>query len=353
MTGNVSIDIGLENIWRCWLLFRKGKKKTIELEKFQYHLVRELLNLHEDLDSGKYAHGQYQTFMVHDPKRREISVAPIRDRIIHRIIYEHLEANFDQTFSYDIWSCRMGKGLHGAIERVQTLRQKYPNAWIFRADVHKFFDHVHHGTLKKLLRRKILDKKTLQLLDVIIDSHSTSNKTNQPSSVLPSKSYHAAVTEQNRTEQNRTEQNRTGIPIGNLTSQIFANIYLNELDRFVQHTLKPLAYVRYGDDFLIFTSSKEECEKVRACSEAFLAEQLFLTLHCKRNLILPPKVSLRFLGVEFFVEGRRLMKNNRKKVVEKLNNINAGSYSGLVMKNDSGFMKTYLWASVGVIDESL
>ena len=199
----------LENIWRCWFLFRKGKKKTLELEKFQYYLERELLLLHDNLNFKKYTHGGYRTFTVYDPKKREISVAPLRDRVVHRIVYEYLVPLFDPMFSYDAWSCRRGKGLFGAIERVQILRQKFPNAWIFRADVHKFFDHVHHGTLKKLLRRKILDKKTLHLLDVIIDSHSIPKPPNLTSSVLVPKPHHAAVTEQNRTEQNRTEQNRT------------------------------------------------------------------------------------------------------------------------------------------------
>ena len=141
------------------------------MEKFQYHLEGELSLLHRDLKNQRYVHGGYRTFTVFDPKKREICVSSLRDRVVHRILYEHLVTIFDPTFSYDVWSCRKGKGLQGAIERVQSFRKSYPDAWIFRADVHKFFDHVHQGRLKELIRRKITDPQTLSLLDTVIDSY--------------------------------------------------------------------------------------------------------------------------------------------------------------------------------------
>ncbi|MCK9186315.1 reverse transcriptase [Candidatus Gracilibacteria bacterium] len=120
MIGNESIDLSLKNIWESWFAFRKGKKATDELHSFQYYLEKNLYELFEDLNSGKYRHGEYRKFIVCDNKRREISVANIRDRIVHRLVYDYLEKIYDKTFIYDAWSCRKGKGLIGAIERVHT-----------------------------------------------------------------------------------------------------------------------------------------------------------------------------------------------------------------------------------------
>lgn len=163
--------MSLENIYRSWFLFCKGKKRSEELESFQYHLERELVLLHEDLKNGRYVHGGYKNYMVYDPKKREICVATMRDRVVHRLLYEYLVPIFDQTFPYDVWSCRKGKGLSAAIERVQFFISKYPHAFIFRADVQKFFDNVDHDRLKQMLRRKVVDAKAMDILEVVIDSY--------------------------------------------------------------------------------------------------------------------------------------------------------------------------------------
>ena len=117
MIGSESIDLSLKNIWGSWRQFRKGKKATDELHEFQYYLEKNLFELCEDLNCAKYRHGNYRKFIVNDNKRREISVAHIRDRVVHRLIYDYLENIYDKTFIYDAWSCRKGKGLLGAIER--------------------------------------------------------------------------------------------------------------------------------------------------------------------------------------------------------------------------------------------
>ncbi|MCG2808772.1 MAG: hypothetical protein L6275_00285, partial [Candidatus Portnoybacteria bacterium] len=210
-----SIDLSLANIWQSWFKFEKGKRKTKELEIFSYYLEQNLQLLYFELKTNRYKHGGYKKFIVTDSKRREIRVAGIRDRIVHRLLYEYLYEIYDKTFIYDTWSCRKNKGLLGAIKRTQKFLSKYPTSFVWRADIRKFFDNVDQQTLFEILSLRIKDTKTIKILREVITSYS----------LLTCR----------------------GIPIGNLTSQIFANIYLNELDRFVKHTIKPRAYLRYGD----------------------------------------------------------------------------------------------------------
>ena len=170
--GSDSIDLGLENIWRSWLAFKKGKRQTAEFHEFQYFLEKNLFNLYRDLNNGEYQHGGYKKFVVSDNKRREISVASIRDRVVHRLVYDCLVPIYDKTFIYDAWSCRVGKGLLGAIQRAQYFMEKYPRGFVWKADVKKFFDSVDHSFLLKILSFKIKDAKTYGLLKAIIDSFS-------------------------------------------------------------------------------------------------------------------------------------------------------------------------------------
>ncbi len=168
--GSESIDVGLKNIWRSWFAFRKGKRPTAELHEFQYYLERNLFSLFTDLNKGTYRHGGYRKFTVSDNKRREISVASIRDRVVHRLVYDFLTPLYDKTFVYDAWSCRVGKGLLGAIERAQQFLRQFPRAFVWRSDIQKFFDSVDHQTLLAILSRKIKDAKAYALLTEIISS---------------------------------------------------------------------------------------------------------------------------------------------------------------------------------------
>lgn len=170
--GNSSINLSLSNIWRSWFKFRKGKRKTKELEYLTYYLEQNLQALHFDLNVGGYKHGGYKKFIVTDSKRREIRVASIKDRVVHRLLYEYLYEIYDKTFIYDAWSCRKNKGLLGAIERAQKFLSKYPKSFIWRADIKKFFDNVDHKILLKILSFRITDKKTFEILKEIIASYS-------------------------------------------------------------------------------------------------------------------------------------------------------------------------------------
>lgn len=155
--GNSSINLSLANIWQSWYKFRRGKKSSKELEYFTYYLEQNLRQLWSDLNNGNYKHGGYKKFIVTDSKRREISVASVKDRIVHRLLYEYLTEIYNKTFIYDVWSCRKKKGLLGAIERTQKFLSKYTNYFVWRADIKKFF---HKDSFKKNCGWKLTQKMT-------------------------------------------------------------------------------------------------------------------------------------------------------------------------------------------------
>jgi retron-type reverse transcriptase len=351
MIGNDSIDLSLRNIWRSWFQFRKGKRASAEMHDFQYHLEKNLYELSRDLQNGSYRHGGYRKFIVCDNKRREISVASVRDRVVHRLIYDYLEKIYDKTFIYDAWSCRKGKGLLGAIERAQgflkryagvtcaahtytanvtyaeiakplreypprTLKNSYgkPFNWVWKCDVKKFFDSVDQEVLLKILSLRIKDSTSLNLLKEIIFSFTT----------VPGR--------------------KVGMPIGNLTSQIFANIYLNELDRFVKHSLKARAYLRYGDDFVVLENDLERLKFVRNETICFLVDTLKLQINPKSDKIMKVSHGLRFLGVKIWPSGRTLNRRNLARVRERLKPNNISSYSGLIMKHgNANQVRNFNW----------
>jgi retron-type reverse transcriptase len=166
---------------------------------------------------------------------------------VHRLLYEYLVKIFDRRFVYDVWSCHKGKGVTGAITRAQSFLRKHPDRFVWRADITKFFDHVDREILFSFLQRRISDTQALELLSRII-THSP-----KPNAVYERESKHAR-----------------GIPIGNLTSQIFANIYLHELDWHIKQGLRARYYVRYGDDFIILAPTREEITRLRMQVRKFL-----------------------------------------------------------------------------------
>jgi len=316
MIGNGSIDLSLSNIWKSWFDFRKGKRKTKELEYFQYHLEENLWWLYVDLNNGKYRHGGYRHFTIKEKKRRDIAVASIRDRICHRLVYEYLVCAFDKTFIYDAWSCRKGKGVIGAIKRTGVFLKKYPKCYVWRADISKFFDNVDQSVLLRIILRKIKDKKAIRLIENIINSYSCG--------------------------QFKTVGLK-GIPIGNLTSQIFANIYLNGFDRFVKYELKPQFYLRYGDDFIIGARSRIKINRLRTEAIDFVNNELKMKINQKNDIIVPCRKGLIFLGVEIYPTGAGLRMKDFQLMSEWLNLNNIASYYGIVKQHAFKEMNIFSW----------
>jgi len=159
-------------MWRSWFAYKKGKRPTAGLHEFQYRLEENMFKLFCDLNRGNYRHGPYRKFVVCDNKRREVSVSGIRDRVVHRLIYDYLVPIYDRTFIFDAWSCRAGKGLLGAIERAQEFTKKNPRAYVWKADIRKFFDSVDQGVLLGAVFRKVQCPKARWLIREVVRSFS-------------------------------------------------------------------------------------------------------------------------------------------------------------------------------------
>jgi RNA-directed DNA polymerase len=260
--------ISLENLLLAWKEFLSGKKMRKDVLHFEQHLMRNIIDLHQELAMKKYAHSRYHAFSIADPKPRSIHKASVRDRLLHHAIYHELYPFFDRTFIADSYSCRQWKGTHRALKRFQVFSNKVSKnntrtVWILKCDIRKFFASVDQGILIGIVKEYIPDQDIISLLSEIIDS------------------FHS------------TEVGK-GLPLGNLTSQLLVNIYMNEFDQFVKHTLKVKYYIRYADDFVFLSDDKAWLEAVLPQVSAFLEERLKLSLH-------PDKVFIKTLasGVDF------------------------------------------------------
>ncbi|MEA2113297.1 MAG: reverse transcriptase/maturase family protein [Patescibacteria group bacterium] len=274
---------------------------------FEKNLAENILELLKNLSDKTYQHGGYRRFCLFDPKEREISAAPFQDRVIHHAICKIMEPIFDKKFIYDSFACRKTKGSHKAIERLQKFLIKNKEVrpfslYALKCDVSKCFLSVNHEILLKILNKKIKDKNAMRLLKEIVSSYESDDKYNN---LFPPDSHF------------RTKRPR-GIPIGNLTSQLFVNIYLNELDQYLKHHLKVKYYVRYVDDFIILAKNKKYLRQLAEKIRTFLYTQLYLTLHPKKMRIFPSHLGIDFLGYLIFKDHIRLRASNVKAFRKKL-----------------------------------
>jgi RNA-directed DNA polymerase len=259
--------ISLENLFTAWGEFVIGKRKKRDVQEFSLSLTDNLIQLHSELSSCVYQHGGYEAFNISDPKPRNIHKAMVKDRVLHHAIYRQLYPVFDRTFIADSFSCRLDKGVHRALKRfnlfaLQVSRNNTRTAWILKMDIKKFFANIDHEILLDILASHISDQNVLGLLRKVIDSFSV--------------------------------QSNKGLPLGNLTSQLFCNVYMNEFDQFVKHKLKGKHYIRYADDFVLFSDNRQWLLEQMSLISEFLGQRLHLSLH-------PDKVCIRTLasGVDF------------------------------------------------------
>ena len=276
-----------ENIWLAWTEYKKGKRTRPAAREFEHNLEENLLELAKELQSCAYRHGGYGQFMVHDPKPRTISAPSVKDHIAHQAIYNVLYPFFDKTFSPFSFSCRENKGTHRAIVLIQKYarqvsRNYRENCWILHGDVKKCFDSINHQILLTLLRKRIGCDRTTDLLKKVIDSYQV---------VSP------CVAE---------ECERHGIPLGNLTSQLFINVYLHELDFFVKEKLLIKRYVRYADDFILIFHSRVECEFFAESIKEFLAKELKLDFPSTHRKISKLSLGVEALGARFLPFYRKI-----------------------------------------------
>ena len=271
-----------ETLYNSYLKARRGKTKSARVLNFSYNLEQELSELQNELKNQTFRTGKYNHFIIFEPKKRKISALPFRDRVVHHAIHFVIEPIFEKKFIYDSYACRKMKGTHAGADRLQKFIQKVnKDYYVLKCDVSKYFPSVNHEVLKKCIRKKIADEKLLWLLDDIIDS---------------------------------TEE---GIPIGNLTSQLFANIYLNELDEFIKYDLKIKYYIRYMDDFIILHESKKYLHGVKGKIK-LLFVSIKLTMHPKKANIFPVASGIDFLGYRIFSKHRLVRKSTVKRFLKNI-----------------------------------
>jgi retron-type reverse transcriptase len=278
----------------------RGKTRLANVARFHYDLEAQICRLQDELRDQTYQPGAYRTFQIFEPKPRIISAAPYRDRVVHHALCSLLEFVFEPTFISDSYACRRGKGTHAALDRFTEFARG--NRYVLKCDVRKFFPSVDHEILKSLIARKIKDRDVLWLADRIID-HS-----NEQEPVIEWFAGDDLLTPSER---------RRGLPIGNQTSQFFANVYLNPFDHFVKETLRARGYIRYVDDFVVFSDDKEWLADVRERCREFLGT-LRLRLHPNKSVISRVADGTRFLGFRVFPERRRLVRENVVRMKRRL-----------------------------------
>ncbi|MEK9180994.1 MAG: reverse transcriptase/maturase family protein [Patescibacteria group bacterium] len=315
--------ISLENLLAAWREFLPGKKKKADVQEFSIRLTDSILLLHEELGNFSYVHGGYKAFNITDPKSRNIHKATVRDRVLHHAIYRKLYPFFQKVFIADSYSCQIGKGTHKAVIRfkkfyLQVSKNNRRTVWVLKCDIRKFFASIDHKILLEILTDYVPDKNIMWLLEKVIASF-----------------YHPhpALSRQGRGEEEK------GLPLGNLTSQLFSNVYLNKFDQFAKHQLKARFYIRYADDFVFLSESKDWLFTLIPKVSVFLETKLKLVLHPDKLFVKTLASGVDFLGWAYFPHHRVLRKTTRKRMFKRVfrhpQNETLQSYLGLISHGNS------------------
>lgn len=301
--------ISIENLLAAWEEFLRGKRQRRDVVAFSLHLIDRIVALHKECALKSYRHGPYQSFIINDPKTRHIHKASVRDRLLHHALHRKLYPFFDRFFIHDSYSCRKEKGMHRALDRLREFARKVSRndtrtAWVLQCDIRKFFASIDHAVLMQILRKYISDEDTLWLLGQIVDS------------------FH-------------TEENEgIGLPLGNLTSQLLVNVYMNEFDQFMKRSLREKYYIRYADDFVVLHHDRQHLEKLLPRISAFLQTELQLSLHPLKVRIKTVASGIDFLGWMHFPDHRVLRTATKRRMIRKLRlcctSECATSYAGLL-----------------------
>jgi retron-type reverse transcriptase len=323
----------MENILATWDRFIKGKRSKRDVIHFESKLADNLINLYTDLMNQKYEHGLYFAFNISDPKPRNIHKATVRDRVLHHLVYKELYWYFDNRFIHDSYSCRKYKGTHKALERFKEFAGKVSKnntrtCYVLKCDIKKFFASIDHAILGEILRRHIKDSGILWLINQVV------------------KSFH-------------TTREGVGLPLGNLTSQLFVNIYMHEFDMFMKQELREKYYIRYADDFVVLSDNKIHLETILPLMEKFLSEKLKLSLHEHKVYIKAYSSGVDFLGWVHFPHHRQIRTATKRKLVRKLSGYpkpeTISSYRGLLGHGNTYKVKKYIWVknSIDIVTNML
>ncbi|MEK7149600.1 MAG: reverse transcriptase/maturase family protein [Patescibacteria group bacterium] len=310
--------VSVDNLLCAWKEFLKDKRNRLDVQKFSLKLINNILPLNNELVKQVYKHGGYEAFKINDPKPRDIHKASVRDRLLHHALYRILYPFFNRKFIADSFSCRIGKGTHKAINRFKDFSYKVSKnntqtCYVLKCDIRKFFANIDHEVLMEILKEYIEDEKLLRLLEKIICSFSS-------------------------------DKNKVGLPLGNLTSQLFVNIYMNKFDQFVKHNLKAKYYIRYCDDFVIFSDNRGQLENYLPQINRFLLQELKLELHPQKVFIKTIASGVDFLGWVNFPDYKVLRTTTKKRMFKKLKENNnkhesVDSYLGLLSHGNTYKLK--------------
>lgn len=300
--------ISVENLLAAWREFVNGKRKKRDVQEFQHRLMDNILELHEELQSLSYKHGPYDAFKVNDPKPRDIHKATVRDRLLHHAIYRQLYPYFNRMFIADSYSCRTGKGTHRAMDRFQKFayaisRNDTRTCWVLKCDIRKFFASIDHRILMNMISVQIQDTRIVNLIGKIVGSFGS------------------------------TAEGK-GLPLGNLTSQLLVNIYMNRFDQYVKHELRVRHYIRYADDFVFFSPDRASLEQILPKVRHALWSLLKLELHPYKVHIQTLASGVDFLGWVHFPHHRTLRGATKRRMLRNLEEghdpVKIRSYRGLL-----------------------
>ncbi len=281
-----------ENLEEAFYRARKGKTLKKYVIEFKKNLEENLLQIRDELIFHIYKSRSLKTFIIRDPKTRKISKSDFRDRIVHHAICNMISPFFEKRFISDSFANRIGKGSLNAIKRFDKFKKKVSKnntrkCYVFKADIKHYFDNINHEILIKILRKNIKERRFIWLIKIILKNH-------------------------------KTQIQGKGMPLGNLTSQFFANVYLNELDQYVKHKLKVKYYIRYVDDFVILNRSRELLESYKEQINIFLKNNLDIELHPEKSKILKLNKGINFLGFKIFYYYKLIRKKNKTKFTRKI-----------------------------------
>lgn len=301
-----------ENLYLASKKAREGKRLNANVMRFEENLESELIKIQEELSYKTYSPGRYREFTIYERKQRKISAAPYRDRVVHHALCNIIEPIFAKTFISDSYACRKGRGTHKAVDRFTEFCRK--NNYVLKMDIKKYFPSIDHEILFKKIQRKIKCKDTLWLTRTIIDG---SNPQQSVYDYFPGDDLFDPF------------RRKKGIPIGNLTSQFFANIYLNDLDHYIKEKLKCKFYIRYVDDLVVFDNEKIRLWQVKDQIKKFLLKDR-LKVHIAKTFVAPVAIGIDYLGYKVFPTHRRMRKDTSMRFICNLQKMKRFYRLGLI-----------------------
>lgn len=345
----IALDLSLENLYRRYCHCRRNKRNTVNALRFEVDQEKNLLDLREALVQRTYRPGRSVCFFATRPKLREIFAADFRDRVVHHVLVDYLERIWEPVFIHDSYACRKGKGVHGGVKQLQSLlRQATANgtrpAWYLQLDIHNYFMSIDKDILFRLLAARLKDDMALWLTRMLVYHDCTSDYIMRGDPGLlaripPHKTLFGTPPGK-------------GLPIGNLNSQFFANVYLNGLDQFVKHILKCRHYLRYCDDFVLLARDPEQLAAWRCRIETYLREELQLELNPRQRLA-PVANGIDFTGYivrrDYLLPRRRVanhlkerLRNFEKELVKEVGDMRGYRFDETVLDRLSATLSSYL-----------